>query len=67
MPMSTPDEERGWVTRFQQQRAAYLSTEISTAARLWRDDRLRGNQISSDEIVDQFAKTAVMISVLTPR
>lgn len=65
--LATPDEERGWVTRFQQQLAAYLSTEIAAEARLWRDDRLRGNQIFSDEIVGQFAKTAVMISVVTPR
>lgn len=65
--LATPDEDRGWVTRFQQQLAAYLSTEIAAEARLWRDDRLRGNQIFSDEIVGQFAKTAVMIAVVSPR
>lgn len=64
---ATPDEERGWVTRFQQQLAAYLSTEIAAEARLWRDDQLRGNQIFSEEIVAQFATTAVLLAVVSPR
>ena len=65
--LTTPDDDRGWVTRFQQQLTAYLSTEIGTQVRLWRDERLRGNQIFSDEIVSQFPKTAVLIAVVSPR
>ena len=36
-------------------------------AQIWRDEKLQGNDIFADEIVDQFAQTAVLVSVLTPR
>ena len=65
--LATPDDKQGWVTRFQQQLAAYLSTEIATEAKLWRDDRLRGNEIFSNEIVAQFPRTALLIAVVSPR
>ena len=65
--LTTPDDERGWITRFQQQLTAYLSTEIADRARLWRDDRLRGDQVFGDEIVAQFPKTALLIAVVSPR
>ena len=65
--LTTPDDNRGWVTRFQQQLASYLSSEIATEARLWRDDRLRGNEVFGNEIVSQFPKTALLIAVMSPR
>ena len=36
-------------------------------AQIWRDEKLQGNDVFADEIVDQFAQTAVLVSVLTPR
>ena len=65
--LGTPDDPRGWVTRFQQQLACYLSTEIAAEARLWRDDRLRGHEIFGAEIVAQFPRTALLIAVVSPR
>ncbi|NND90489.1 MAG: hypothetical protein HKN42_06465 [Granulosicoccus sp.] len=35
--------------------------------RIWRDDKLQGNDHFADEIVEQFGQTAVLVSVLTPR
>ena len=40
---------------------------LGQAAKIWRDDKLQGNDVFADEIVDQFAQTAVLVSVLTPR
>jgi hypothetical protein len=34
---------------------------------IWRDQKLQGNDVFADEIVQQFPKTAVLLSVLTPR
>lgn len=65
--LTTPDDSRGWVTRFQQQLAAYLSTEIGAEPRLWRDDRLRGVDVFGDEIFAQFPKTALLIAIVSPR
>ena len=36
-------------------------------AQIWRDLKLSGNDVFADEIVAQFTKTALLISVLTPR
>lgn len=59
--------EQGWVTRFHATLEADLSMLIGGKARIWRDDKLQGNDVFAAEIVDQFAQTAVLVSVLTPR
>ena len=40
---------------------------LGKTARMWRDDKLNGNDIFADEIVGQFETTAVLVSILTPR
>ena len=40
---------------------------IGSKAVIWRDDKLCGNDDFSEEIVSRFAKTAVLLSVLSPR
>ena len=40
---------------------------LGQAAKIWRDDKLKGNDVFAEEIVDQFKQTAVLVSVLTPR
>jgi hypothetical protein len=34
---------------------------------IWRDEKLQGNDVFSDEIVDQFSQSAVLVSILTSR
>lgn len=60
-------QQQGWVTRFHATLAAQLSMRIGRQAEIWRDDKLRGNDIFADEIVEQFDRTAILVSVLTPR
>ena len=60
-------QQQGWITRFHATLAAQLSMRIGRQAEIWRDDKLRGNDIFADEIVEQFDRTAILISVLTPR
>lgn len=59
--------EQGWITRFHASLENFLNTRLGREARIWRDDTLQGNDVFADEIVDQFAQTAVLVSVLTPR
>lgn len=59
--------QRGWVSRFHATLQALLSMRIGAPARIWRDDSLHGNEIFPDEILGQFKRTALLISVLTPR
>jgi hypothetical protein len=65
--LPTPGEEQGWVTRFHHYLEAYLSQSIGEEARIWRDERLHGNDLFASEIVNQLSKTAVLLSILSPR
>ena len=60
-------DQVGWVTRFHGTLAAQLSMRLGSVARIWRDDKLRGNDVFADEIVQKFASTALLVSVLSPR
>lgn len=40
---------------------------LGQKAQIWRDMKLAGNDIYSDEILSQFPKTAVLLSILSPR
>jgi len=62
----TPAQE-GWITRFHLSLEALLSMRMGGKARIWRDNKLQGNDVFADEIVEKFAQTAVLVSVLTPR
>ncbi len=59
--------EDGWITRFHATLQALLNMRLGHPSRIWRDDKLQGNDVFSDEIMQQFADTAVLLSILTPR
>ena len=62
----TPDQ-RGWVTQFHATLQTMLSQRLGQKARIWRDEKLNGNDVFAREIVDQFQRTALLVSILTPR
>ena len=59
--------QKGWVSQFHATLQAMLSQRLGEKARIWRDDKLAGNDVFADEIIDQFAKTALLVSILSPR
>lgn len=60
-------EQKGWITRFHMSLEAILSMRRGGKVRIWRDNKLQGNDVFADEIVEHFERTAVLVSVLTPR
>jgi hypothetical protein len=62
-----PPDQIGWITRFHESLEAFVNTRMGEKVRIWRDSKLQGNDIFSDEIVKQFSKTAILVSILTPR
>lgn len=60
-------DQLGWVSLFHSTLQTLLSQRLGTPADIWRDDKLRGNDVFSDEILDQLSRTALFVSVLTPR
>lgn len=59
-------EEQGWVSRFDDEFRLRLTGALGVKARIWRDKKLRGLDIFSDEIEEQLSKSAMMISIVTP-
>src|SRR5262249_46393263 len=62
-----PVEEggRGWIDQFQLALEAFLGRRYGKA-RIWRDERLRGNDDFSSEIFAQFPDTALLVAVISP-
>jgi hypothetical protein len=60
-------EKDGWVTIFDQALRQVLSQATGKVANIWRDAKLAGNDVFSEEILSQFPETAVLVSVLSPR
>ena len=59
--------QKGWVTQFHATLQTMLSQRLGERARIWRDDKLGGDDIFADEIALQFNKTALLVSILSPR
>ena len=58
--------EQGWVTKFHKALSNLLSVRLGRRASIWRDEKLLGNDSFATEMVAQFPKTAILISVLSP-
>jgi len=61
------DEEQGWVSAFDSALRKRLAQLLGHKADIWRDRKLQGTNIFGDEIVDQFPKLKVFISIVSPR
>jgi TIR domain len=59
--------EKGWVTRFHATLKAMLSMRMGRDAKIWRDEKLQGNDVFSDEIVARFKQSAALVSIVTSR
>lgn len=60
-------DKKGWITEFHRALEIRLGQLIGSRPVIWRDPELQGNHIFDKEIVDQFSKVAIMISILSPR
>jgi hypothetical protein len=59
--------EKGWVSRFHTTLKAMLSMRLGRDSKIWRDEKLQGNDVFSDEIVVQFKQSAALVSIVTSR
>jgi hypothetical protein len=62
----TPGQQ-GWITRFHARLDALLSMRLGRKAKIWRDEKLQGNDVFSNEIVARFKQSAGLVSIVTPR
>src|SRR5690606_13786669 len=59
--------QKGWITEFHRALDIRLAQLLGRRPVIWRDPALQGNHVFDKQIVDQFSKVAIMISILTPR
>ncbi len=56
----------GWVAFFHSNLEVFVNAHVGRRVRIWRDKRLTGSEVFSDEIEDQLRGSAVLISVISP-
>lgn len=57
----------GWISDFHKLLEIRLEQTMGKSLNIWRDERLTGNDSFSPEIESQFAKSKIMIAIITPR
>lgn len=60
------DPSGGWVDIFHEQLQNFVNVHTGRRVKIWRDRRLSGAEVFSDEIEQQLRSSAVLISVLSP-
>ena len=63
----TEENDPGWVDRFHKSLQAFLNISIGEKAKIWRDRKLAGGDVFSEEIVSQIRNAALLVSILSPR
>ena len=59
--------ERGWISEFHRTLEIRLGQLLGSKPKIWRDEKLQGNDFFGDEIVEQFPNIALLVSILSPR
>ena len=57
----------GWISKFDETLQAYVTSKWGHKPVIWRDDRLQGNDFFTPEILSQFPKLKLLVSIITPR
>jgi hypothetical protein len=59
--------EKGWIDHLHERLEICLAQELGKPIRIWRDRKLAGNDVFNDTLVIELSKTAILLSVLSPR
>src|SRR5262245_55881958 len=56
----------GWVDIFHEQLQNFVNVHVGRRTNVWRDRRLTGAEVFSDEIEQQLRSSAVLVSIISP-
>jgi hypothetical protein len=65
--MPLKEGESGWVDEFHYVLKVRLAQLLGEEPKIWRDQKLKGNDFFDDEIVAQFPGVTSLISIISPR
>jgi hypothetical protein len=60
------DDRGGWVDIFHAQLQQFVDVHVGRRTKVWRDKRLTGAEVFSDEIEQQLRSSAVLVTVVSP-
>lgn len=66
-PLIKDEDRKGWIDDFHTHLATLLTKIRGEPIRIWRDPKLQGNDEFDKVIEQRLSKTAVLVSILTPR
>jgi hypothetical protein len=58
---------KGWVETLHERLRVRLAQLLGEEASIWRDRKLQGNDIFADTLIDRVARSAILVSVISPR
>ncbi len=61
------NDQGGWVTVLHEMLRRFLSQRMGREVTIWMDPQLSATEVLADEVMHQLSKSAVMISILSPR
>ncbi len=59
--------QKGWISDLHRVLEIRLAQLVGRPPRIWRDPKLSGNDVFSDQLVDRVGGVALLLSVLSPR
>lgn len=64
---SLVEGQPGWISSFHRALEIRLAQLLGKEPRIFRDPKLQGNEVFSDSLIDRLPRTALLVSVLSPR
>ena len=61
------DDHKGWVAKLHETLDRRLAQLLGKPTRIWRDPKLKGNDVFEEVLVERVRRAAVMVSVVSPR
>jgi len=61
------ESQKRWVSDFHRDLQTRVAQLLGNAAGIWRDPRLEGNEVLWDSLRERLERSAVLVSILTPR
>jgi hypothetical protein len=61
------EDQKGWVAKLHETLERRLEQLLGKPARIWRDPKLKGNDVFEDTLVDRVRHAAVLVSIVSPR
>jgi hypothetical protein len=60
------DPRGGWVDIFHEQLQNFVNVHAGRRTKLWRDKRLTGGEVFSEEIEEQLRRSAILVTIISP-